>query len=135
VNQYGSNLSAFSFPPLSLSSDHSLGGCDSFSSLLSAPLGKELPEFLSLSVDAVSQVDDQDSVMAWLLDSPTLVVSSLAAGVVLSPAAGVVLPLAAPASLGLQQPTKALQAMRASLEADAVKVHAVDLCKEATATW
>jgi hypothetical protein len=100
VNQYGSNLLAFSFPSLSLSSDSPLGGCDSFSSLLSVPLGKEIPEFSSLSVDAVSQVDDPDPVVAWLLDSPTPVMSS--------PAAGVVLPPAAPASLGLQQPSKAL---------------------------
>jgi hypothetical protein len=30
ANQYGSNLSAFSFPPLSLCSEHSLGGLRQF---------------------------------------------------------------------------------------------------------
>jgi hypothetical protein len=101
-----------------------LGGCDSFSSLLSAPLGKEIPEFSSLSTDAVSQVDDPDPTAAWLLDSPTPVMSS--------PAAGVVLPQAGSAGLGLQQPAKALQAMRASLEVEAMKDRNLDLCKEAT---
>jgi hypothetical protein len=70
-------------------------------------------------------VDDPDPAAAWLLDSPT-------PNLVLSPAAGVVLSPVASSGLGLQQPTKALQAMRASLEAEASKASAVDLCKEAT---